>query len=51
MTNPAHARGALAYDVAIGVCRITEQDLRKLRIAADWRLTPDEAKNEGQELY
>ena len=38
MTNPAHARGALAYDVAIGVCRIKEEDMRKLRIAADWRL-------------
>jgi len=51
MTNPAHARGALAYDVAIGVCRITEKDMRKLRIAADWRLTSDDVKTEGQELY
>ncbi|CBJ41085.1 conserved hypothethical protein (plasmid) [Ralstonia solanacearum CMR15] len=37
MTNPMHAERALAYDVAIGVCYLSEQDLRDLRIAADWR--------------
>ncbi len=51
MTNPAHARGALAYDVAIGVCRIAKEDMREFRVIADWRLTSDEEINEGQELY
>lgn len=37
MTNAMHARMALAYDVAIGNCDISEKDLHKLRIAADWR--------------
>jgi pimeloyl-ACP methyl ester carboxylesterase len=37
MTNGVHAQKALAYDVAIGCCDIQENDLRKLRIAADWR--------------
>ncbi|MET3135120.1 pimeloyl-ACP methyl ester carboxylesterase [Oxalobacteraceae bacterium GrIS 1.11] len=38
MTNPMHAQKALAYDVAVGHCTIPEEDLHKLRIAADWRL-------------
>ena len=37
MTNGMHAQKALAYDVAIGVCRIKPEDLRQLRVAADWR--------------
>lgn len=37
MTNPMHAEKALAYDVAIGVCHLTEQDMADLRIEADWR--------------
>lgn len=37
MTNGMHARQVLAYDVAIGNCDIPEEDLHKLRIAADWR--------------
>jgi len=42
MTNPAHAQEALAYDVAVGVCRITEKDMRRLRVEADWRLIENE---------
>ena len=38
MTNPMHAERALAYDVAVGECRIKPDQLRKLRVAADWRL-------------
>ena len=38
LTNPMHAERALAYDVAVGVCRIKPDQLRKLRVAADWRL-------------
>jgi pimeloyl-ACP methyl ester carboxylesterase len=37
MTNGMHAEKALAYDVAIGVCRIRPADLTALRILADWR--------------
>lgn len=37
MTNPMHAQKALAYDVAIGVCRIRPADLAELRVMADWR--------------
>lgn len=38
MTNPDHAEKALAYDVAVGVCTIRQDDLQRLRIAADWQL-------------
>ncbi|MBB5367346.1 MULTISPECIES: hypothetical protein [unclassified Janthinobacterium] len=38
MTNPMHAERALAYDVPVGECRIKPEALRKLRVAADWRL-------------
>jgi hypothetical protein len=38
LTNPMHAERALAYDVAVGVCRIKQHQLRRLRVAADWRL-------------
>ncbi|WEF35291.1 T6SS effector phospholipase Tle3 domain-containing protein [Pseudoduganella chitinolytica] len=37
MTNPEHARQALAYDVAVGVCHISREQIRQLRVAADWR--------------
>ena len=38
MTNPKHAEKALAYDVAIGVCYLTPEQLYDLRIEADWRM-------------
>ena len=38
MTNPMHAERALAYDVPVGVCSIKADALRRLRVAADWRL-------------
>jgi pimeloyl-ACP methyl ester carboxylesterase len=37
MTNAMHAQKALAYDVAVGVCRIRPKDLMALRVMADWR--------------
>lgn len=45
LTNPRHAELALAYDVAIGVCRLTEQDWRELRVEADWRYCADGLEN------
>ena len=38
MTNPEHAEKALAYDVAVGRCYLTEKQLKSLRIQADWRM-------------
>ena len=38
MTNAEHAEKALAYDVAVGVCTIRQDELRTLRVAADWTL-------------
>lgn len=38
MTNPDHAKKALAYDVAIGVCYLTPEQMKALRIEADWRM-------------
>ena len=37
LTNSRHAELALAYEVAIGVCTLSEQDWRELRVEADWR--------------
>lgn len=37
MTNDLHARLALTYDVAMGLCQITAKEMRVLREAADWR--------------
>lgn len=37
LTNPDHSEKALAYDVAVGLCYLQPKDLKKLRIAADWR--------------
>ncbi|WP_177203720.1 effector protein Tle3 domain-containing protein [Burkholderia cepacia] len=48
MTNPAHAEKALAYDVAVGVCKLSDDDWSKLRIEADWRFwkgMPDSSPN------
>lgn len=38
MTNPDHAEKALAYDVAIGPCYLTLEQMNALRIEADWRM-------------
>ncbi|KVL10673.1 T6SS effector phospholipase Tle3 domain-containing protein [Burkholderia sp. MSMB1826] len=48
MTNKDHAEKALAYDVAIGLCYLTETDLEEIRIQADWRFANglgDEGQN------
>nr|WP_242431809.1 DUF3274 domain-containing protein [Burkholderia ambifaria] len=38
MTNPEHAEKALAYDVAVGLCYLTPDQLYDLRVEADWRM-------------
>lgn len=37
VTNSEHARLAAAYDVAVGVCTLSEREMRQLRVEADWR--------------
>ncbi|HVW53856.1 MAG TPA: hypothetical protein VHC91_26175 [Trinickia sp.] len=49
MTNAEHAEKALAYDVAIGLCYLSEEDLKRLRVAADWRFGED--LNPGDPAY
>lgn len=55
MTNPDHAKNALAYDIAIGMCHIRTSDLHELRIAADWRFVrgsqQDDADSESAEYF
>ena len=51
LTNPMHAERALAYDVAVGVCRIKADQLRKLRVAADWRLLRALNNTESAKLF
>lgn len=43
MTNGLHAQSVLAYDVAVGHCMISAQDLRQFREVADWRYLKDQA--------
>lgn len=51
MTNPMHAQKALAYDVAIGHCHILDKDLRKLRVAADWRFFEGLAHEDANKVF
>ncbi|WP_434666307.1 DUF3274 domain-containing protein [Paraburkholderia sp. A3BS-1L] len=54
MTNPMHARKALAYDVAIGLCYLSPEQMAALRIEADWRLgegMSDENPNKRYSRY
>ncbi|SIR94792.1 Protein of unknown function, partial [Janthinobacterium sp. TND4EL3] len=51
LTNPMHSERALAYDVAVGVCRIKPDQLRKLRVAADWRLLEVLSNAESAKLF
>jgi pimeloyl-ACP methyl ester carboxylesterase len=51
MTNAMHARKALAYDVAIGNCDISEKDLHKLRVAADWRFLKGLADGDPNKVF
>lgn len=50
-TNAMHAQRALAYDVAVGTCHINERDLKKLRIAADWRFLESLTDDNAHKVY
>ncbi len=51
MTNGMHAQRALAYDVAVGVSYISQEDLTQLRKAADWRLLSGLEKNDPHKIF
>jgi pimeloyl-ACP methyl ester carboxylesterase len=51
MTNAMHAQKALAYDVAVGVCRIRGEDFRMFRQIADWRLLEDLKLNNPHAVF
>ncbi|WP_207789539.1 T6SS effector phospholipase Tle3 domain-containing protein [Burkholderia ambifaria] len=51
MTNPEHAEKALAYDVAVGLCYLTEKQLKSLRIEADWRMGDGAPLNDPNKTY
>ncbi|WP_244117664.1 T6SS effector phospholipase Tle3 domain-containing protein [Burkholderia contaminans] len=51
MTNPKHARLALAYDVAIGICRLSREQLNKFRIEADWRFGRQLGDDNPNQVY
>ncbi|PHV05985.1 hypothetical protein CSQ96_18135 [Janthinobacterium sp. BJB412] len=51
MTNGMHAKEALAYDVAVGLCHIRQKDLQALRMAADWRFLDGLAKSDSNKRF
>ena len=51
MTNPMHAQEALAYDVAVGLCHIRQNDLHALRMAADWRFVKGLADDDPNKRF
>ena len=51
MTNSEHAEKALAYDIAIGLCYLTESDFADLRKQADWRFLSGLVRDGQNELF
>lgn len=51
MTNSAHSRRALAYDVAIGTCRIRQVEFEKIRAIADWRFLEGLDKDDSSQIF
>ncbi|WP_333992060.1 hypothetical protein [Burkholderia orbicola] len=51
MTNSEHAEKALAYDIAIGLCYLTEGDFADLRKQADWRFLNGLVRDGQNELF
>jgi hypothetical protein len=46
-----HAEKALAYDVAIGLCYLSPEQMAELRIEADWRFGDGIDKNRPNKKY
>ncbi|MBN3569910.1 T6SS effector phospholipase Tle3 domain-containing protein [Burkholderia cenocepacia] len=51
MANSEHAEKALAYDIAIGLCYLTESDFADLRKQADWRFLSGLVRDGQNELF
>ncbi|MFL9873506.1 T6SS effector phospholipase Tle3 domain-containing protein [Paraburkholderia megapolitana] len=51
MANPEHAQKALAYDVAVGLCYLSPEQLHDLRIEADWRFGKGLNKDNPNKKY
>ncbi|RQS85535.1 T6SS effector phospholipase Tle3 domain-containing protein [Burkholderia seminalis] len=51
MTNGEHAEKALAYDIAIGLCYLTEGDFADIRKQADWRFLNGLVRDGQNELF
>ena len=51
LANEEHAKKALAYDVAVGLCHISDKDMHTFRIAADWRLLPGLDKDDPNKEF
>ena len=51
LTNPMHAQKALAYDVAIGLCYIRDEDMHRFRVAADWRFHEGLYKGDPNKVF
>ena len=51
MTNKMHAQKALAYDVAVGVCRISKDEFSRLRVLADWRNLDEITEKEPHHIF
>jgi hypothetical protein len=51
MTNGMHAQKALAYDVAVGLCQIRDEDLHTLRKTADWRFMSGLDKSDPHSVF
>lgn len=51
VANPEHSRHAMAWDVAVGVCRLYWEEIHDLRKFADWRLGCEvkEGKSEAKD--
>ncbi|WP_306395364.1 T6SS effector phospholipase Tle3 domain-containing protein [Telluria beijingensis] len=51
MTNGMHAQRALAYDVAVGICRISAHDPSFFRSLGDWRILGSAPKENSHNYF
>jgi len=51
MTNDLHAQNALAYDVAIGLSYLRDEDMHTFRMAADWRFLDGLDKDDPNKVF
>ena len=51
MTNGMHAQRVRSYDVAVGVCHISDVDMHKFRVIADWRFLSDAGEADPNRIF